>query len=141
MSLCCKCYTRECWLENFYCFECYREITNTSNHIPRKLVNKEYEYTRQENMIDISSEKKIKSKKILGEIKKSECKRYRLILFAGRARDAFDTKKVKNRIIVLNSPKKKNVKLSIFIDEENEVAYFPKDVYSNYVCIVSKYFK
>ena len=142
MSLCCRCNTRECWAgSSLYCFECYREMTNKENHIPKNLVNKEYEYARQEMLIPKNLKEKKVPKKVLGEIKKSECKKYRLVFFTGRATESFNTKKVKNRVIVVNSPKKKNVQLSLFIDEENLIAYFPEDVYANYVEIVRKYFK
>ena len=104
-------------------------------------MNKEYEYARQEMLIPKNLKEKKVPKKVLGEIKKSECKKYRLVFFTGRAKESFNTKKVKNRVIVVNSPKKKNVQLSLFIDEENLIAYFPEDVYANYVEIVRKYFK
>ena len=141
MGLCCRCNTREQWAGNMYCFECYKEATSTSNHIPKNLMNRQYEYTLQENMIFSTTKKKRTPKKILGEIKKSECKKYKLVFFTGKASNTFNTKQVKSRVIVVNSPKKKNVKLSLFIDETNSIAYFPEDVYSNYVDIVSKYFK
>ena len=141
MSLCCICNSREQWAGNMYCFECYKEITSTPNHISKNLVNREYEYMRQEKMIPSNMNQKKTSKKVLGEIKKAECKNYRLKLFTGKARESFNIKNVKSRVIVVNSPKKKNVQLSLFIDEENAIAYFPEDVYASYVEIVCKYFK
>ena len=40
-KLCCRCNSKNCWLDNMYCFECYMVITSMNSQLPKNIKNKE----------------------------------------------------------------------------------------------------
>ena len=85
--------------------------------------------------------KKAKKKLIIAEISKSECKKYKLILFTGRARDNMKMKDVTMRTLILPTRKKNNKQIQIFVDEKRQLAYLKENSYPKFVESVKEYFK